>query len=172
MEEEILVYKSEITPADFKEANKYLSKKYILKVMFAALVMIVIGIVLLEVHASKDWNSITKFVGYMFSGVGGVIFILMLMSLYASTKTTKLNDNISYEYKFYEDKVVIDSKSINSSGTSTIKYDEIESVRIQGKLLYIKIINNVYYMAKKEDNYEEFYNLLKSKVKNFKVVYK
>lgn len=105
--------------------------------------------------------------------IGCIIFLFdayfWVMTIFLFTSNRKLNRNRLPEeffYRFYEDKIEIDTKTDITNTTSTLAYDDIQEVRVMKECFFIMTNRNVLYLAKKEGNYEVVISFLESKVPN------
>lgn len=162
----ILEYKSTVGPEDFKSVNKHLISKYYIKFFLFGFIILIIGILFLVLTINNIIDSFYSFVGYVFTPLGGLMLFVMLMSFVLSKKSYKPAYQFESQCILYDDKLEINVKSATTSSNSILTYSQISKIIIQQNIIYIYEQNSTAFILKKEDNFNELINILKTKVKN------
>ena len=145
-----------------KQLNKIVLKpQTLLSILFFA---IGIGFFCLSFAFDKD----TTIMGCgIFIVVFALIYLLMIKFL-GDKAVKKVTSSITYNYKFYDDRVVVCSNTNTSNGNVTYKYADFKKCVKQEHYTFLFINKNQAYIIRNQDLNEEFFKLLKTNIKKYK----
>ena len=151
---------------EVKLAMKLLNKIILKPTILLSILFFAIGIAFfcLSFAFNKDTTIMT-------SGIFIVVFaiIYLLMIKFLSDKTVKkITSSLTYDYKFYDDRVVICATTNNSNGNVTYKYDDFKKCVKQEHYTFLFINKNQAYIVRNQGLTDEFFNLLKTNIKKYK----
>ena len=151
---------------EVKLAMKILNKIILKPSILLSLIFFALGIgfFCLSFAFNKDTTIMTAGI---FIVVFAIIYLLMIKFL--SDKTIKkIDSSINYDYKFYDDRVVICASTNNSNGNVTYNYSNFKKCVKKEHYTFLFINKNQAYILRNQDLNDEFFNLLKANIKNFK----
>lgn len=155
MEEMILSYNSIINLEDFKKANRYMFNKYLKKIIITSTIVLIIGILALVLTTNGIIDKFYSFIGYVFIPIGAILLGLMLIIMVISAKNVKIDGEMEYNYRFFADRIEIDFRDTKTNSSSVLNYTDIKSVTVTGDMIYLYLVTNKAYLAKKEENFDE-----------------
>ena len=97
----------------------------------------------------------------------GIIYLIMLTVL-TNKSIKKADSNLTYSYKFYDDRLVVSIITKNSNANKVVQYEELKKCVKKDNYIFLFISKNQAYILKDENLSDELYSLLKSKIKNYK----
>ena len=151
---------------EVKLATKTLNKIILKPAQLLALVFFIIGIGFFCLSFAFN-NDATIMSAGVFIMVFAIIYIVMIYFL--SNKAVKnIKSALTYSYKFYDDRAIICASTANSNGNVVYKYDDFKKCVKKEHYTFLFINKNQAYILRNQDLTEEFVNLLKTNIKNYK----
>jgi len=162
MEEEKYRLNQDLNARVINKANvTYLRKSvFLLFIVFTILSLLSIVLLVLSII-----NNDTTFIVLGGVALGVTILVDLVYLLIPLFFTRKNISTLSFHYSFYDDKMVINLKSEQSSGHEERKYKDLPPYIETKEFFYIMVGKSQFYTIIKDDESEEIINFLKRKIK-------
>lgn len=136
---------------------------FLLFVVFTILSLLSIVLLVLSII-----NDDTTFIVLGSIALGVTILVDLVYIMLPLFFYKKKINTLSFHYKFYEDRVLINLTSLNYEGNEERKYRDFLNYIETKQFFYLMLTKSQFYTIVKDDNSEEVINFLKRKIKKSK----